>query len=189
MTENSLLGYGDLLAEARRIYGLLRAEMRANWDRDLPIEELLFDRWERARSLGFGDGSSIYHSCHVYGHVRVGAHTWIGPFTVLDGTGGLEIGNHCNISAGVQIYSHDTVASVLTAGEEPTRRSGVRLGDRCYVGPQTVISKGVSVGDGTVVGACSLVNRDLPAGVFAFGVPCRPQGPAGDFVGERSSSS
>ena len=164
-----------LLAEARRLYELLRSEMRSAWDRDLPIEELLFDRWERARSLGFGAGSSVYHSCHLYGEVRVGEHTWIGPFTVLDGTGGLEIGSHCDISAGVQIYTHDTVRSVLSAGIEDRETASVRIGDRCYLGPQTVVGKGVSIGDGTVVGACSFVDRDLPAGVMAFGVPCRPQ--------------
>lgn len=173
----------QLVAEARRVYEWLRAEMRASWDRDLPIEELLFDRWERARSMGFGEGSSVYHSCHVYGDVRVGEHTWIGPFTVLDGTGTLTIGSHCNISAGVQIYSHDTIASVLSAGARPTEKAPVHLGNRCYVGPQTVISKGVRIGDGTVVGACSFVNADLPAGVFAYGVPCRPQGPAEAVAG------
>ena len=105
-----------LLDALRALYEQLRADMRERWRRDLPLEELLFDRWERARSLGFGEGSSIYHSSYVYGDVRVGSDTWIGPFTLLDGTGGLTIGDNCSISTGVQIYSHDTVKWAVSGG-------------------------------------------------------------------------
>ncbi len=98
------------------LYAHLRAETHARWDRDLPFDELLFDRWERARSLGFGEGASIYHSALVYGDVVVGPSTWIGPFTLLDGSGGLRIGRNCSISAGVHIYSHDTVKWALSGG-------------------------------------------------------------------------
>ena len=77
------------------LYDKLRAGMRQRWQRDLPLEELLFDRWERARSLGFGEGTSIYHNSYVYGDVKVGKHTWVGPYTLLDGSGGLAIGDYC----------------------------------------------------------------------------------------------
>ena len=167
-----------LSAEVRRLYDRLRGEMRRNWNRDLPFEELLFDRWERAASLGFGEGSSIYHSSYVYGDVAVGENTWIGPMTLLDGTGGLTIGSYCNVSSGTQIYTHDTVDWVLSAGAAPHAHAPVRIGDRCYLGPIVVVQKGVTIGDGTVIGACSFVNQDIPPGVVAFGVPCRPQRPA-----------
>jgi len=65
------------------LYNKLRDEMRQNWQRDLPVEEMLFDRWERAKSLGFGEESSIYHNSYVYGDVKVGKNTWIGPYTLL----------------------------------------------------------------------------------------------------------
>ena len=92
----------------------LRAQMRADHDRDLPFDELLSDRWERARSLGFGEGTSVYASAIVMFDVRVGASTWIGPWVMLDGRGGLEIGDYCSISSGVQVYTHDTVAWALS---------------------------------------------------------------------------
>jgi hypothetical protein len=81
------------IEEIKKLYESLRAEMRNQWNRDLPLEELLFDRWERAERLGFGKGTSIYHNSYVYGDVKVGRNTWIGPFTVLDGSGGLKIGS------------------------------------------------------------------------------------------------
>jgi acetyltransferase-like isoleucine patch superfamily enzyme len=161
------------LEKFRELYVVLREEMRAKWNRDLPLEELLFDRWERAKSLGFETGSSIYHSSYVYGDVHVGENTWIGPLTVLDGTGGLTIGRYCSVSAGVQIYTHDTVKWAISAGQQEPDRAPVKIGDCCYIGSQSVVTKGVHIGDRSVIGACSLVNRDVPPNVIVAGVPCR----------------
>ena len=124
-------------------------------------------------SLGFGDRTSMYHSSHIYGDVEVGANTWIGPFTLLDGTGGLHIGNNCSISAGVQIYTHDTVRWALSGGSEPYEYAAVEIGDCCHIGSQTVVAKGVRVGERSVIGACSFVNRDVPPYSIAAGTPCR----------------
>lgn len=166
----------SLVREAQEIVSRLRASLRERWNRDLPLDELLSDRWVRARSLGFGEGTNIYGTSYVYGDVRVGNRTWIGPYTLLDGSGGLEIGDDCNISAGVQIYTHDTVKRVLSGGRAPHDRAGVRIGSRVYLGSQAVVLKGLSIGDSCVIGACSLVTRDIPPYSVAFGVPCRVVG-------------
>lgn len=167
----------EAVEELRRLYRLLRDDVRERWNRDLPLEELLFDRWERARSLGFGEGSSVYHSSYVFGDVRVGENTWIGPFTLLDGTGGLQIGRNCSISAGVHIYTHDTVRWAVSGGAAPYEHAPVEIGDCCHIGSHTVVAKGVRVGECSVVGACSFVNRDVPPFSVAAGTPCRPIGP------------
>lgn len=90
--------------QLRAFWAAARDEVDARFHRTLPLGDYVVDRWEKARSLGFGEGTSIYDSSLVLGDVRVGARTWIGPFTVLDGSGGLEIGDTCSVSAGVQIY-------------------------------------------------------------------------------------
>lgn len=159
------------------LYNKIRTRMRRRWRRDLPFDEMLFDRWERARALGFGEGVSMYHNCYVYGDVSIGEHTWIGPFTVLDGSGGLSIGAWCSISAGVQIYTHDSVQWALSGGDAPIDRASVRIGSRCYIGPNSIIAKGVTVGDGSVIGSNSVVLEDIPAGMRAAGAPCRVIGP------------
>jgi acetyltransferase-like isoleucine patch superfamily enzyme len=166
----------DLRASLAALYESLRAETRELWQRDLPFSELLFDRWERARSLGFGEGTSIYHESYVYGDVTVGENTWIGPYTLLDGTGGLEIGDYCSISTGVQIYTHDTVKWALSGGRAETERAAVKIGNCCYVGSQSVVAKGVTIEDQCVVGACSFVNQSLPPRTVAVGIPCREIG-------------
>jgi len=155
------------------LYEKLRAAIRKQWKRDLPFEELLFDRWERAKSLGFGEGSSIYQNSYVYGDVTVGKNTWIGPYTLLDGSGGLVIGDYCSISAGVHIYTHDTVKWTLSGGKAEYERQPVRIGSCCYIGAETIITRGVQVGDHCLIGAGSFVNRDIPSFSIAFGAPCR----------------
>ncbi len=157
-------------------YAELRADVRNRWHRDLPFEELLFDRWERARSLGFGQGASIYHNSYVYGQVSVGQHTWIGPFTLLDGSGTLVIGDYCSISAGVHIYTHDSVSWALSGGKAEYERTPVTIGDCTYIGSQAVITKGVNIGHHVVIGAGSLVNRSVPPFSVNVGSPCRQVG-------------
>ncbi len=150
-----------LLEAIQALYRELRGKTREQWQRDLPFAELLFDRWERAKSLGFGEGSSIYHSSYVYGDVRVGKNCWIGPGVLLDGSGGLVVGDHCSISAGAQIYTHDSVKWALSGGRAEYERAPVRIGNCCYIGSQTVIAKGVTIQDHSVIGACSFVNRQI----------------------------
>lgn len=173
------LGARALTAEeVVRLLRELRESVRSTWQRSLPFGDHFVDRREKARWLGWGEGSSVYDSSLILGDVRVGAHTWVGPFTVLDGSGGLAIGDHCSISAGVQIYTHDTVARSLTAGAADVVRRPTRIGSRCYLGPNAVVTMGVTIGDGCVIGANSLVMEDIPAGMRAWGTPCRVVGPA-----------
>jgi len=158
----------------RRIALDLDEVKRREWSRSLPLGELVGDRWERARRLGFGEGSSIYDSSLVFGEVSVGAGTWVGPYTILDGSGGLKIGRHCSISAGVHIYSHETVRAANLGDPGLSTRQPVSIGDNCYIGPNAVIAMGVNIGAGSIVGACSFVNEDVPAGTKVAGVPAKP---------------
>jgi len=165
-----------LLQQLKALWLARKREVDAAHKRSLPLADYVVDRWEKARELGFGEGTSIYDSVGVLGDVRVGCNTWIGPFVVLDGSGGLTIGSYCSISAGVQIYSHDTVAWAVSGGSAPYRHAETSIGDNCYLGPQVVVAKGVRIGDGCAIGAHSLVLHDIPAGSKAYGAPCRVVG-------------
>jgi acetyltransferase-like isoleucine patch superfamily enzyme len=150
-----------------------RDEIRAKYSRSLPLADELVDRWERARFLGFGEGSSVYDSALVIGDVQVGRETWIGPQCVIDGSGGLAIGSHCSMAAGVHVYSHDTINWALSDGQAAYRRRPTRIGDACYIGPHAVIAAGVQIGNNCLIGALSLVKNDLPDGSVAVGCPAR----------------
>lgn len=165
----------ELLTQLRALLTQESAAVGERWNRSLPFADYIVDRWQKAQSLGFGEGSSIYDSSLVLGDVSVGKNTWIGPFTVLDGSGHLVIGDNCSISAGVQIYTHDTVAWATSGGTDPAERAPVTIGSRCYIGPNAIISKGITIGDGCVIGANSFVNTDIPSGTKAWGTPARVQ--------------
>lgn len=146
--------------------------------RHWPPEESQTDRWARAREFGFGQDSCVHYSSYLYGKVEAGNHVWVGPFALLDASGGLTIGDFTMICAGVQIYSHDSVRWAISGGAAECDKSPVTIGSRCYIGAGSIITRGVSIGDGTVVGAGSLVNSDLPPGSVAVGRPARVIGMA-----------
>jgi acetyltransferase-like isoleucine patch superfamily enzyme len=162
-----------LLESLRALWRERRRVVSEEWQRTLPFADYIVDRWEKARALGFGEDASIYDSAVVLGKVSVGARTWIGPFVILDGSAGLHIGSNCSISAGVQIYTHDTVKWATSGGTAPYEYGAVSIGNNCYIGPNAIIGKGVTIGDGCIVGANSLVLADIPAGRTAFGTPAR----------------
>ncbi|MBK9109845.1 MAG: acyltransferase [Saprospiraceae bacterium] len=147
--------------------------VRSSFKRTLPTNELLSDRWEKAKFLGFGEGSSIYDSACVYGDVSVGKNTWVGPFVILDGSGGLKIGEWCSISASVHIYTHDTVEWATSGGVAAYQYAPVEIGNNCYIGPHSVIAKGVILGDGCIVGANSFVNKSFSPGTKLAGNPAK----------------
>lgn len=164
------------------LYEKQDSELISKFARSLPFADGMFDRWERAKRLGFGEGASIYNSALVFGNVEVGDNSWIGPQVILDGSGGgISIGVSCSISAGVHIYTHDTVMWALSGGRMKKRQGSVTVGDCCYIGAQSIIAAGVKVGNRCLVAANSFVNRDIPEGTIVGGTPAR-------FLGKVSGS-
>ncbi len=156
------------------LHKLLRNKRLKEQNRIDPFGELLFDRWEKAKFLKAKKGSSIYHNNYVAGKVKIGKNTWVGPFAILDGTGGgLKIGDFCSISSGVQIYTHNTVDWALTGGKAKRKTKPVTIGNNCYIGPNTIINMGVKIGSGCLIGAQSYVNKDIPPKSIVFGIPAK----------------
>ncbi|MGH3439954.1 MAG: acyltransferase [Sciscionella sp.] len=113
----------------------------------------------------------------LIGNPEIGEGTWIGAFTVIDGTGGLRIGTGCDVSCGVQIYTHNTVRRCVSGRAHPdVDRAPVSIGNRVFLGANAVVLMGVSIGDAAVVAAGAVVTRDVPAATVVAGVPARPVG-------------
>jgi len=167
-----------MLEKLKNFWNERQKEVKNIYDRTLPLADYVVDRWEKAKCLGFGEGTSIYDSVLVIGNVKVGKNTWIGPFVILDGSGNLQIGSNCSISAGVQIYSHNSIQWAITGGAIAYEYAETKIGNNCYIGPNTIISKGVNIGDGCIIGANSLVTQNIPPNSKAFGSPCKIQGVA-----------
>lgn len=155
----------------------LRQKMSKEWNRIQPFEEMLFDRWEKARFLKAKKGASIYHNNYIGGDVSIGEKTWVGPLTVLDGTGDkLKIGKFCSISSGVQVYTHHTVEWSLTGGKSSKKTGKTTIGDNCYLGGYSIIGMGIKIGKCSVIGAFSFVNSDIPPYSIAYGIPAKVVG-------------
>ncbi len=95
---------------------------------------------------------------------ELGNQTDIGAFTYINAKKGVIFEDH------VQIGSHCAVYSISTIDNKSGR---VVLKQNCKIGSHSVIMPGVTIGRNSIVGAFSFVNRDIPDGVLAYGVPVR----------------
>lgn len=84
----------------------------------------------------------------------------------------VQIGSFTKIGPAVQIY---TAAHPMDAALRRQEESGqpIRIGDDVWIGGGAIVCPGVAIGDRAVIGAGSVVTRDIPADVFAAGNPCR----------------
>lgn len=154
----------------------------------LRTEELVFRLNQLPRAAGrsgrrssrqlFGHvGKSVcIHSpfhCDFGAQISVGDH-FVGNFnlTILD-EAPVTIGDHVFIGPNVGIYTvnHALLPDQRNAGI--MRSLPIAIGNNVWIGGHTVVMQGVTIGDNTVIGAGSVVTRDIPAGVVAVGSPCR----------------
>jgi acetyltransferase-like isoleucine patch superfamily enzyme len=178
----------EWLALIREFLSILAIRKRQQFNRRVSVGDLLTERGDNAAACEFGEGTTMYDNVFVLGDVKVGRNTWIGPGCILDGSGGgLQIGDWCSISAGVQIYTHHTVNHSISLGAKPIEYAPTKIGKGVYVGPNSVIQMGITVGDRAIIGANSLVNRDVPPGAKVFGSPARIQETSGSPVGSSRS--
>lgn len=95
---------------------------------------------------------------------KLGFKTDIGAFSYINAKKGVIIEDEVQIGSHCSIYSISTIDN--TAGK-------VVLKEGCRIGSHTTILPGVTVGRNTIVGANSLVNKNIPDNVIAFGVPAK----------------
>jgi acetyltransferase-like isoleucine patch superfamily enzyme len=165
----------QLARHLQTLRGKLRDHAWQRYRRVNPFAEDLFDWKEKGQFVG-GKDVTIYESATVVGDVTIGDHTWVGPFCLLDGSGSLSIGSYCSISTGTQILTHDTIRWALSGGRAAYERSPVRIGDRCFLGVNAVVTRGVTIGAGSMIAAGAVVTDDVAEKTIVAGVPARPIG-------------
>ena len=163
-----------MLKEIKKIYFDLRKIKKNKYNRSLSFGDYFTDRHERADFENFGRGTTVYDNVLILGDVKVGKNTWIGPNVILDGRGKLEIGDHCSISAGVHIYTHDSLDwAIKNYKIKRYKVAKVTIGNNVYIGPNSIISKGVKIGDKSVIGALTYVNKSFEKNSKIYGIPAK----------------
>ncbi len=97
-------------------------------------------------------------------NLKLGQKTDIGAFTYINAKNGVIIENYVQIGAHCSIYSISTIDD---------KKGKVVLKKNCKVGAHSMIMPGVTIGENSIVGAFSFVNKDIPANVIAFGIPAK----------------
>ncbi len=111
--------------------------------------------------------------CDYGANITLGSKVFFNFNCVILDPARVEVGDHVLIGPAVQIYTalHPTSAAERRAGLELARP--VVIGPDVWIGGAAIICPGVTIGAGSIIGAGSVATRDIPAGVFAAGNPCR----------------
>jgi acetyltransferase-like isoleucine patch superfamily enzyme len=111
--------------------------------------------------------------------LSIGKNFAINSNVVIDGLGGVYIGDNTGIGPNTVIISqdHNMLSRFSTVGENShknSQRKPIRIGSNVWIGANCFIKAGVELGNNSVVGACSNVLTDLPEDSKVIGSPARP---------------
>jgi maltose O-acetyltransferase len=126
-------------------------------------------------AIGFdiGEGTKIVAPFYCLGKVKIGKNCWIGKNFFVNGNGNVTIGDNCDIAPEVifQTGGHKIGDKSRRAGEGLVFNQTV--GDGCWIGGRVTIINNTNIGNSCVIGACALVNKDVPDNSLVVGVPAK----------------
>ena len=103
--------------------------------------------------------------------VCIGDHAWIGDDVVLYSLGEIEIGANTVVSQSSYLCAAD---HDYAQPDFPIRARKITIGPEAWIAADVFVAPGVTIGQGTVIGARSSVFKNMPAGMVCFGNPCVP---------------
>lgn len=131
-------------------------------------------------TISIGNNVRIDDFCILSGIITIGSNIHISAYVALYGAKGIVMGDYSGISPKSVVYSAmDDFSGEFLIGpvhpKETTNVEGglVTIGKYAQIGSNTVVFPNLSIGEGTVVGACSMVNKDCEEWSVYYGVPAR----------------
>ncbi len=146
------------------------------WDLNATREADVDVRRQILRQLFGAGGETVWLQppffCDYGVHISLGEKVFFNFNCVVLDVCRVTIGDRTLFAPAVQIYA---ATHPLDAVLRRTQEAGkpVTIGSDCWIGGGAIICPGVTIGDRTVIGAGSVVTRDIPSGVIAAGNPCR----------------
>lgn len=142
----------------------------------LPVDASTQERMEILQEL-FGTSTDVEITppfyCDYGRNIELGRSVYFNFNCVILDVAKVKIGDNVLFGPAVQIYTalHPMQAQKRRQGLESGKP--VTIGNDVWIGGNVVLCPGVTIGHETVIGAGSVVTRDIPQGVFAAGNPCR----------------
>jgi len=185
------LSYMPWLYHAQRARGLPHLTWILDWQREVQAElqqqeavTIGADSFvapdaqvfaEPNRPVIIGARCSVAATAYLHGPIRLGDDVSVNPGAHLEGgRAGIVVGSQVRIAAGAKLFAFEHGLQPGTPiVEQPTTSLGIRIGDDVWIGANTGITDGVSVGDHAVVAMGAVVTRDVPAWAVVGGVPAR----------------
>ena len=163
-------GDAQLVADRRQAQDFMRRYNETTLA-DADVRRALLD----AHLGALGENCAIRAPLFVdYGYnIRLGDNVFLNYGCVFLDVCPIEIGDLCQIGPGVQIYAADHPRDPEIRVQGLENGKPVRIGRNVWIGGQAIILPGVEIGDDAVIGAGSVVTRDVPAGSRVAGNPAR----------------
>jgi len=141
----------------------------------------------RRGDISLGDYCKLESGVILHPHggsIRLGSYVFVGPHAVVYGHGGVEIGDHTLVAMHCRILSseHEQPPVGCSIRSRPDVLLPTRIGSDVWLGAGVTVLGGVKIGDGCVIGAGSVVTRDIPPGAIAVGAPAR-------VIGQRAQAT
>ncbi|OKH19905.1 acyltransferase [[Limnothrix rosea] IAM M-220] len=169
--------YTGLLSRYRNNYYKLRGVHLSGYSRLQTIEiPRNFDDIEIHENCALDRGVTLLCSGEKTDKpkIQIGAQTYINRHCFFDAAKLIVIGKNCGFGPGCYITDHDHgLDPALAPLEQELISKETIIGDRVWIGANVTILKGVNIGDDAVVGAGSVVTKDIPAQAIAVGNPAK----------------
>lgn len=158
--------------EARRLVAkrLFRAYNRTT-EEDVEVRE------EIKRQLFRSVGKNVFIEpdfiCEMGNNITIGDHVFMNFGCIIFDMGEVTIGDNVMFGPRVGIYTTNHAFNPEERIDNVVISKPVHIGNRVWIAADVKIVQGVTIGDDSIIGAGSVVTKDIPAGVIAAGNPCR----------------
>lgn len=133
---------------------------------------------DNSKYVRIGEGTRIENNAFLNAHggsIDIGKNCFIGPNTIIQGYGGVDIGNRVLIAGNVFISSSNHLYENISERDFLLKEEGKKtsIGSNTWIGSNVTIVAGVTIGDRCVIGAGSVVTKNIADNSVAVGVPAR----------------
>ena len=162
----------DEEVEARRLVAkrLFRAYNRTT-ETDVEVREKI--KTELFRSVGKNVFIEPDFICELGSNITIGDNVFINFGCIIFDMGEVTIGNNAMFGPRVGIYTTNHAFDAEERVANVVMSKPIHIGNRVWLSADVKIVQGVTIGDNSIIGAGSVVTKDIPSNVIAAGNPCR----------------